>query len=95
MDHEITFILPYMDDLILIENNSDLILGMKTKLKDTFVMIYLGLLHFLLCIPIFNLMMVSSFLSISMLLICWKIGGLALPILVRSQVDHGMCILKD
>jgi hypothetical protein len=35
----------YVDDLVIIERNVDLIMGLKKQLVDTFEIIDLGLLH--------------------------------------------------
>ena len=40
----------YVDDLVIIGNNVNLIFGLKKKLADTFEMTELGLLHFFLSI---------------------------------------------
>lgn len=55
MDNEILLIVLYVDDLILTRSSSDLILGLKAKLKDKFEIRHLDLLHFFLGIQVLQL----------------------------------------
>jgi hypothetical protein len=53
----------YVDDLVIIGNNIDLILTLKRKLFDTFDMTYLGLLHYFLGLqdlPLFDGLFLSQ-----------------------------------
>ena len=45
----------YVDDLVTIGNNANMILGLKKQLVDTFEMIDLGLLHFFVGIQILQM----------------------------------------
>ena len=45
----------YVDDLVIIRNNVNFILGLKKQLVDTFEMTDLGLLHFFLGIQILEI----------------------------------------
>jgi hypothetical protein len=51
----VLLIVVYVDDMIITGNNGDSIFGLNLKLKDTFEMINLGLLHFFLCIQLMQL----------------------------------------
>jgi hypothetical protein len=46
VDGEILIVALYVDDLVIIGSNVDLILSLKKQLADTFEMIDLGMLHF-------------------------------------------------
>lgn len=43
----------YVDYLVIIGNNIDLILGLKRLLATTFAMIDLGILHYFVCLQVF------------------------------------------
>jgi hypothetical protein len=45
----------YVDDLVIIGINANLILGLKKRLEDTFEMIYLGILHLFLGIQVLQM----------------------------------------
>ena len=45
----------YVDDLFIIGNNVDLILGLKKQIADTFEMTNLGLLHLFLSIQVLQM----------------------------------------
>ena len=52
----------YIDDLVIVENNLDLILGLKRQLATTSEIIDLGLLHYFLDLQVFPM---SNGISIS------------------------------
>ena len=62
----------YVDALVLIGNNVDLLFRLKCRLVDTFENTYLGILHFFLCIQVLSLLD-GLFVSQSKYAMCWNL----------------------
>jgi hypothetical protein len=69
VNHDICYLLVYMDDILLISNNSDLIQRLITLLSSKFKLHDLGDAHYFLGIESCLLVRVSRLVNTSMLLI--------------------------
>lgn len=65
-----TFVVVYVDELVLTRNNSNLIFRLKSQLVNIFEMIDLGIFHFFIGFKFYLSQMVSFSLNISMYQIC-------------------------